>query len=122
MKLETIKLLPVFLTPNPEETSPSTSHFYDFLYFILPTLLIFVSNLQFFWNGLTSQQDGMLPQEGASTGAQSFLLLPFMSGGRNVATCLVLRVVAGVERWGQAQLCTLHDTGPLRRMHLGHDF
>ena len=30
--------------------------------------------------------------------------------------------VAGVGRWGQAQLCTLHDTGPLRRMHLGHDF
>lgn len=121
MKLETIRLLPVFLTPNPEEASPSTSHFYDFLYFILPTLLIFVSNLQFFWNGLTSQQDGMLPQQGTSIGVQSFLLLPFMSGGRNVATCLVLRAVRGRGQ-GQAQLCALHDTGPLRRMHSGHDF
>ena len=29
MKLVTIKLLPVFLTPNPEEPSPSPSHFSD---------------------------------------------------------------------------------------------
>ena len=38
MKLETIKLLPVFLTPNPEEPSPSTSHFYDFLFYFASSI------------------------------------------------------------------------------------
>ena len=63
---------------------------------ILTVPLIIVSNPQFFWDGLPSQQDGVLLQTGSVCWGTELVSLPFTSGGKNVATCLILRL----RGWG----------------------
>lgn len=69
MKLETIQLLSVF-SPLPIQNflAPQLPSFLMHLYFMLPTLLTFVSKLKFFWHGWACTQDGMVPRMGLSPG------------------------------------------------------
>ena len=73
-KLETMKLLPSFPTPNSEDPGPSTSRFCHSPLCCVPSLLMFVHNFKSFQNELACKQDGTVPQMGlspASVGVQS---------------------------------------------------
>lgn len=64
MKLEIIKLLSIFPHFQLRRSEPLYFLFFWFISIMLPILLIFVSNVKFFWIGLACKQDGMAPPGG----------------------------------------------------------